>query len=100
MERPQARNMTELYPRLKRDIESYIDLDRYRKVWLQYSLQNKKKQMYGFIITLFPHGNSGYEQRFLYRVFVNFAKHKNENGDKVYHVENYEEVLNKIRAEL
>lgn len=88
-----VQNTQELYPYLRGELEDHIGHDLYRKVWVQGALQNKKKQLYGFVITLFPHGFGVYDQKFLHRVFVNFIRDK-ENGG--YIIKNYDEVKSNV----
>lgn len=95
-----ARNMAEVCEALTADLwKKSVDSENYRKMWVSYGLQNKKKQLYGFVVTIFPYGNGLYEQNFIYRVFVNLEKTRTspQYSEKYYLVKNYDEVLNQIR---
>lgn len=85
-------NGIKLCDRLKTDILEKVG-GTYYKVWVQYTLMNKKKQQYGFTITLFPRTNEIYTMKFVHRVPVNMVKDE-ERG--VYEVKNYDQILNKI----
>lgn len=93
-------NMSELTENLKSDILDRINDNenvQYRKVWVQYTLNNKKKGLYDFIITPFPEGYGLYDQIFIRKVQVNFVKDKEKGG---YQLQNYNNIVETIEQKI